>query len=101
MIETQPADFVKKPQKYMGIVKLFLGKFPNMVKVMRDRHLMYNEEKAYVRQKEQAGEVFVIRPSVAPNINPTEKNPDELQRVYEMGRAEAIRSLEGLKQYLA
>ena len=100
VIETQPADYVKKPQKYMGLVKLMLGKYPNMVKVMKDRHIMYNHEKAYVREKEQAGEVFVIRPSEAPNINPTEKKPEELQRVYEMGRAEAIRNLEGLKQYL-
>ncbi|MBQ7148725.1 MAG: patatin family protein [Pseudobutyrivibrio sp.] len=101
VIETQPADYVKQPQKYMALLKLTLGKFPEMIRVMKNRHFMYNEEKSYIRQKEQAGEVFVIRPATAPNINPTEKNPEELQRVYDMGRVEATKALEALKKYLA
>ena len=72
-----------------------------MVQVMKNRHLMYNAQKEYVRMKEKSGEVFVIRPAAPLNIGATEKSPEELQRVYDLGRAEAIKSLEGLKQYLA
>ena len=44
--------------------------------------------------------MFVIRPPEDPGIARTEKDPDELQRVYDMGRAEAERRLEALKEYM-
>lgn len=100
VIETQPADYIKKPQKFMWLIRLMLGKFPNMIKTMANRYKMYNEEKAYIRNKEEAGNVFVIRPNAPLKIGATEKDPTELQRVYELGRAAAISNLDSLKNYL-
>ena len=100
VIETQPADYVKKPQKFMWLIKLTLGKFPNMIKTMANRHKMYNEEKAYISAQESSGKVFVIRPASPLKIGATEKDPAELQRVYELGRAAAISNLIPLKKYL-
>ena len=51
-------------------------------------------------QKEEAGNVFVIRPNAPLKIGATEKDPTELQRVYELGRAAAISNLDSLKNYL-
>ena len=62
---------------------------------------MYNKQKAYVKAKEDSGDVFVIRPGAPLNIGATEKNPDELQRVYDEGRRIAIERLEDLKEYLS
>ena len=101
VIETQPASYVKKPQKYMGLIKLMLRKYPKMIATMAGRHDMYNDQKAYVKSKEEAGSIFVIRPSAPLNIGATEKNPDELQRVYDEGRRIAIERLDDLKKYLA
>ncbi|MCR5196862.1 MAG: patatin family protein [Pseudobutyrivibrio sp.] len=100
VIETQPKDYVKKPQKYMGLIKLKLGKYKNMIKTMANRHLMYNKQKEYIRNREQAGDVFVIRPTAPLEIGATEKNPEELQRVYDLGRVAAVENLERLKAYL-
>lgn len=100
VIETQPADYVKKPQKYMGLIKLVMRKYPNMIETMRNRHVMYNAEKEYIRKQEAAKKVFVIRPDAPLNIGATEKNPDELQRVYDIGRRIATEKLEELKEYL-
>ncbi|MCR5669480.1 MAG: patatin family protein [Butyrivibrio sp.] len=86
VIETQPVDYVKEKQKYMPLVRLSLRKYPNMIKCMEDRYLMYNEEKRYVRQKELAGEIKVIRPKAPLNISAVEKDPRELERVYNLGR---------------
>ncbi len=86
VIETQPKDYIKGPQKYMPLIRLLLRKYPNMVKCMEDRHLMYNEEKRYIREKEARGEVFVIRPKAPLRINPIEKDPNEIERVYKLGR---------------
>ncbi|SHN48626.1 Predicted phospholipase, patatin/cPLA2 family [Butyrivibrio hungatei DSM 14810] len=88
VIETQPRDYVKGKQKYMPLVRLMLRKYPGMIKAMEDRYLMYNEEKRYIREKEEKGEIEVIRPLEPLNISAIEKDPKELERVYQLGRAE-------------
>ena len=88
VIETQPRDYVKGKQKYMPLVRLMLRKYPGMIKAMEDRYLMYNEEKRYIREKEEKGEIDVIRPLEPLNISAIEKDPKELERVYQLGRAE-------------
>lgn len=100
VIETQPFDYVKKPQKFMNLIKLKLGKFKNMITIMSNRYQMYNDQKDYVKSREKSGDVFVIRPDAPLNIGATEKNPDELQRVYDIGRAVALERLDDLKTYL-
>lgn len=88
VIETQPREYVKGKQKYMPLVRLMLKKYPGMIKAMEDRYLMYNEEKRYIREKEEKGEIEVIRPLEPLNISAIEKDPKELERVYQLGRAE-------------
>ena len=70
----------------MPLVKWSLRKYPNMIKCMAQRYLMYNEEKSYIRQQEEAGKVQVIRPKEPLNINAIEKDPAEIERVYLLGR---------------
>ncbi len=89
VIETQTRDYVKGEQKIMPLVKMRYRKYPNMIKCLEKRHIMYNEEKRYIREKEERGEVLVIRPKEPLSISPIEKNPDEIERVYKLGRAAA------------
>ena len=42
----------------------------------------------------------VIRPVVDVNIGKAEKNPDELERVYQAGRRAGRRSLDKVRQFL-
>ena len=93
VIETQPVDYIKKPQSYMALVRFMLRKYPDMIKAMENRYIMYNEEKKYIREKELSGEIKVIRPDAPLNISPIEKDPAQLQRVYEHGRAKALEFL--------
>lgn len=93
VIETQPKDYVKGRQKYMTLVRWMLRKYPNMIKAMEERYLMYNEQKRYVREKEEKGEIEVIRPLAPLNISPVETDEKELERVYQLGRAEALKYL--------
>ena len=86
VIETQPYDYVKGKQKYMPLVRWMLRKYPNMIKAMEDRYIMYNEEKRYIREKEARGEVLVVRPKEPLAINPIENDPSEIERVYNHGR---------------
>lgn len=101
VILTQPRDYVKGPNKLIWLMKILLRKYPNLIKVMQNRHLMYNEETRYVFEQEKAGNTLVICPEKALGISRTEHDTSELQRVYDMGRRLATKRLDEIRTFLA
>lgn len=101
VILTQPLDFRKPPNKLMPIIRVTLRKYPKLVQALADRHIRYNETVDYIKEAEQAGTLFVIRPPEALNIKSTEKDPQELERVYQIGRETGEKYLAAVKEYLA
>lgn len=101
VILTQPRDYVKGPNKLIWLMKILLRKYPNLIKVMQNRHLMYNEETRYVFEQEKAGNTLVICPEKALGISRTEHDTSELQRVYDMGRRLATERLDEIRTFLA
>ena len=83
VILTQPAEFVKEPNKLMPLMKIGLRKYPNMIEAMATRHLMYNRELEYVREAEREGRCLVIRPEGKIPIGHISHDPEEMRRVYE------------------
>ena len=65
------------------------------------RHEVYNEETKYCFEKADKGEVIVICPEKSLGISRTEKNPSELERVYQEGRKTAENILEKVKIFLS
>ncbi len=100
VILTQPEGFVKQKTPHLKLIKLLLWKYPALVKTLEKRHEMYNETLKYVKECEKKGEVFVIRPPEALNIGAVERNPDELERVYQTGRKTAEKELEKIKMFM-
>ena len=100
VVLTQPEGYVKKKNKMIPLIKLKYRRYPNLVEVMANRHDHYNETLAYVKQKEDAGELLVIRPDAALNISKAEKDPNELKRVYEIGRTVAEQRLDEIQAFL-
>lgn len=94
VILTQPIDYVKRPLKAMPLVKWSLRKYPEMVAAMQNRHVMYNEQTAYVRSEEAQGRCIVIRPEAPINIGHFSINADEMQRIYELGREAALKKID-------
>ncbi|MCR4648922.1 MAG: patatin family protein, partial [Lachnospiraceae bacterium] len=80
---TQPYDFVKHRTKAGLIYRLALLKYPHIAKIMTTRHNMYNAQTSAIKEMEKEGKIFVIRPPKSLGIKRTEKNPDELERVYQ------------------
>ena len=97
---TQPADYEKKPQKGFGVLKTFLKDYPAIADKLADRHIRYNETLEYIRQCEEEGSVFVIRPSHKLNIGKVEHNPQKMREVYGLGRIRAMSQLNDLKSFL-
>ena len=100
IVLTRQKGYRKKKSSIVPLVKLVLRKYPAMWKAMAVRHIVYNDQMDDIERREAAGEVLVIRPPEDPGIGRTEKDPAELERVYLMGRSEAMRMLPEIKAFL-
>ncbi len=99
VILTQPKGFVKEPNKLMPIMRIALWKYPKMLKAMKERHVMYNQELDYVAEAERQGRCLVIRPDGKIPIGHISHDPDEMRDVYEMGRVIGERYIEQIKEF--
>jgi predicted patatin/cPLA2 family phospholipase len=100
IVLTRQKDYRKKKSPIVPLVKLVLHEYPAVAKAMAVRHIVYNDQMEEIERKEARGEVLVIRPPEDPGIGRTEKDPAELQRVYDMGRSEAERRLAEVNEFL-
>ena len=94
VILTQPAGFVKEPNKLMPLMK-----YPNMIEAMATRHLMYNRELEYVREAEREGHCLVIRPDEKLPIGHICHDPEKMRRVYEIGHRMGERYIDRIKDF--
>ena len=99
VILTQPDGYVKEHNKLMPLMRLSLRKYPNMIEAMNNRHIMYNKELSYVYQAESTGRALVIRPEAPLPIGHISHNPDEMQRIYEIGRTTGMKYIERIKAF--
>lgn len=99
VILTQPEGFVKERNPLMPLMRIALRHYPNMIKAMDTRHLMYNRQLEYVRQAEREGRCLVIRPETAIPIGHISHDPEEMQRVYEMGRQTGEQYINKIKEF--
>ncbi len=99
VILTQPAGFVKKPTRGMGLCRLFLRKYPAFVEALANRHAVYNEAVKLVEKRAAAGDVFLIRPEEPLPIGRLCHDPELLQKTYDIGVQTGERLLPEIRRY--
>ena len=100
VILTRPFGYVRPSGQFDLASKLFLRKYPAMIRAMKERYLMYNDETEYIREQELAGKILVIRPPKDLKIPNLTKDPEVLQNAYDVGRKIALEKLEKIRNYL-
>ena len=100
VILTQPKGFVKQKNKLVPIIRRVLKEYPKVAELLSNRHNDYNNTIAYIEEHEKNGEILVIRPPVPLNIKPVCRDPEELYRVYNIGRKVGEEMLEQIKDFL-
>ncbi len=96
IVLTQPKGYRKK-QETSFLMKLFLRRLPKIREAMEHRHEMYNRQMEELDRMEAEKAALIIRPPEDLRIGHTEKNPEELERVYQLGRKEAEKRLEDVR----
>lgn len=99
VILTQPEGYTKQHTKLMPLMRIGLRRYPEMVKAMDRRYLMYNRELEFVHQAEREGRCLVIRPDEKLPIGHISHNPEEMKRVYQIGREMGDRYIERIKAF--
>lgn len=99
VILTQPEGYVKHRTKLMPLMRIGLRRYPEMIQAMDRRYLMYNRELEFVRQAEREGRCLVIRPDEKLPIGHISHDPEEMKRVYQIGRQMGDRYIERIKAF--
>lgn len=100
VILTQPQGFVKKKNNLLPLLKIALKKYPLTVKALAERHIDYNKTMEYISEREKAGSILVIRPPVALDISPIDHDPENICRIYGIGKETALKELERIKEFI-
>ena len=99
VILTRDMDYRKEPMPAMPI-KLCFRRYPKFRDKLLKRHETYNRSVARLRELEERGEIFVIRPSEPIEIGRVESDPEKLQQVYELGLKDGETAANKLREFL-
>ena len=99
VVLTQPEDYRKKPE-FARLARIAYRKYPAFAKTLSERHLTYNRTAGEIREMEKSGEVFVIRPERALEIGRMEKDPVNVERIYQIGRKDAGKREKALREWM-
>lgn len=100
VILTRPKGYVKHQTRMMPVMNKVLRKYPKFLSTMSRRYIKYNKTLEYIEQQEKLGRLFVIRPDADLAIGKVCRKPDELERVYQIGREKGLSELERIKKYI-
>ena len=100
IVLTQPKGYTKKKSRGSFAMNMLLHKYPAISRGMEHRHEMYNHQMQLIDERERSGVSLVIRPPQDLAIGRTEDDPEQLERVYQIGRKEAQNALPRIRAFL-
>ena len=99
VILTQPLGYQKEHNRLMPLMRLALHKYPEDLRALDERHQMYNYQLEYVANAERLGRCLVIRPEEKIPIGHLSHDPEQMRRVYELGRKAGKNHIERIKAF--
>lgn len=85
VVLTRNRGYQKSPEPMRLVYRQVYRRYPEVVRVLDLRHLVYNAALAALAKLEQGGRAYVIAPSEPMHIDRFEKRRGQLQLLYEMG----------------
>lgn len=74
-------------------------KFPNLIKAIENRYIMYNETMDYINQLERLGKIYVMRPTI-PVVSRFERRVEKLMEFYQHGYNDGKNEYKQIIEYL-
>ncbi len=89
-----------KEDKLGFLYKLVYRKYPNLVNSLLNMATDYKKVLAKIKDLENKGKIFVVRPPEVLKIGRLEKNRDKIQKVYDTGLNTGLKELNNIVKYL-
>lgn len=100
VILTRPEGYRKRPNPLMPLMKKAFREYPEFLETARWRHLAYNRELEEIKRQQEAGEILVIKPSRCIKIQRTERNPERIRQMYDLGRQDGEKRIGEVRAFL-
>ncbi|WP_017473847.1 patatin-like phospholipase family protein [Amphibacillus jilinensis] len=100
IILTRPKGYRKKPFRAKMTARIIYPHYKNLVKALEIRHQVYNETLAFIEAREEAGDVYVIRPEAHEQVKRAEKDPQKLDSLHQAGYFAAEKQHDQLNAWL-
>ena len=89
-----------KEDKLGFLYKLVYRKYPSLVNSLLNMATDYEKVLAKIKDLENKGKIFVVRPPEVLKIGRLEKNRDKIQKVYDTGLNTGLKELNNIVKYL-
>lgn len=99
VVLTRPLDYRKK-KSGASLAYAVYRRYPKLADRIANRYAEYNDCIEKIIEMEQRGEIFVIRPSCRVKIGRIERDPEKLQKMYDLGIEDGKKCIDDLKKYL-
>ncbi|SET03092.1 Predicted phospholipase, patatin/cPLA2 family [Oceanobacillus limi] len=100
VVLTRNKGYIKKATKLNWLFKRVYRNHPEFLKLLSNRHELYNETMQQILDMEKRGEVFIIQPKKPLKGSRIERNREKLRLLYNQGYEEAENSFLDLKHFL-
>ena len=100
-ILSKPRGFVKKPEGMRLFYSTMCRRFPNTIKALNERHLMYAKSQKRLYDFEKYGKAFIFAPSAPPKMSTYTMDRAVEQQLYDLGLQDfhtAEKALQGFMQ---
>ena len=97
---SKPRDYVKKPEGHRFWYSRICRKYPETVRAIDRRHLMYREGQRALFDLEARGKAFVLAPSDPPKMGTYSMNRQVERQLYDLGLADFKARRQALAAFL-
>lgn len=100
IILTQDPTYEKKVTTSLPVVRRVYRQYPNFIRTVERRHLLYNRQRQVCRFLQKTGQAIVLQPKQPVNIRSLKAELSDLQALYQAGYQDAKENFENILAFL-
>ncbi len=100
VVLTRERGFIKKPESLLPLIKMTYKKYPNLIKALENRHMMYNNQLSRLYELEKEGKALIIAPKDTHKIGRTERKPEILIPYFEEGYEDTGKIIDKIRDFI-
>lgn len=101
VVLTQHREYIKSPTGQPSLYRRAFRDYPQMIRVLDERHTLYNDTRAWLWELEKTGKAVVVAPSSPLTVSRFEKRRSRLDEAYFLGKRDVLLSWDALRPFLS